>query len=149
MTRKTISGGERKRTAIAVELITDPSFIVLDEPTSGLDSFKATGIVQVLDKLAKNHGKTIIATIHSPSSEAFRFFDQLLLMADGHMVFQGTAQRCYKYFKKLAIPLERFKNPADSLMKRLSIRYPKQEEDVRKIDNLVDSYNEFNKPKML
>ena len=43
--RKTISGGERKRTAIAVELITDPSFIVLDEPTSGLDSFKATGIV--------------------------------------------------------------------------------------------------------
>ena len=80
MTRKTISGGERKRTAIAVELITDPSFIVLDEPTSGLDSFKATGIVQVLDKLAKNHGKTIIATIHSPSSEAFRFFDQLLLM---------------------------------------------------------------------
>ena len=85
--RKTISGGERKRTAIAVELITDPSFIVLDEPTSGLDSFKATGIVSTLHKLAKTRGKTIISTIHSPSSEAFNYFDKLLLMADGHIVF--------------------------------------------------------------
>lgn len=62
--RKTISGGERKRTSIGVELITDPSLIVLDEPTSGLDSFKATGIVKILHKLARNKGKTIIATIH-------------------------------------------------------------------------------------
>ena len=61
---KTISGGERKRTAIGVELVTDPSLIVLDEPTSGLDSFKALGIVKTLHKLAREKGKTIIATIH-------------------------------------------------------------------------------------
>ena len=85
--RKTISGGERKRTSIAVELITDPSLIVLDEPTSGLDSFKATGIVYTLHKLAKNRGKTIISTIHSPSSDAFAYFDKLLLLADGNIVF--------------------------------------------------------------
>jgi ABC-type multidrug transport system ATPase subunit len=60
---KTISGGERKRTAIGVELITDPSLILLDEPTSGLDSFKALTIVKLLKKLAKQ-GKTIISTIH-------------------------------------------------------------------------------------
>ena len=60
---KTISGGERKRTAIGVELVTDPSLILLDEPTSGLDSFKALQIVKLLDKQAKK-GKTVISTIH-------------------------------------------------------------------------------------
>ena len=63
-TRQTISGGERKRTAIGVELVTDPSLLMLDEPTSGLDSFKALGIVKVLRNLARNKGKTIVATIH-------------------------------------------------------------------------------------
>ena len=61
---KTISGGERKRTAIGVELITDPQVILLDEPTSGLDSFKATSLVLLLKKLAREKGKTIISTIH-------------------------------------------------------------------------------------
>lgn len=62
-THKTLSGGERKRTSIGVELITDPQLILLDEPTSGLDSFKALQIVKLLDKFAKK-GKTVIATIH-------------------------------------------------------------------------------------
>mmetsp|Transcript_28032 Transcript_28032/g.20302 ORF Transcript_28032/g.20302 Transcript_28032/m.20302 type:complete len:80 (+) Transcript_28032:722-961(+) len=60
---KFISGGERKRTAIGVELITDPSLLLLDEPTSGLDSFKATSICKLLNRLARS-GKTVIATIH-------------------------------------------------------------------------------------
>ena len=61
--RKTISGGERKRTAIGVELITNPSLILLDEPTSGLDSFKALQIVKLLKNLSRR-GKTVISTIH-------------------------------------------------------------------------------------
>lgn len=61
--KKTLSGGERKRTAIGVELITDPSIIFLDEPTSGLDSFKAFNIVKLLNSLARK-GKTVISTIH-------------------------------------------------------------------------------------
>jgi len=60
---KTISGGERKRTAIGVEMITDPQLLLLDEPTSGLDSFRAFSIVRFLQKQARR-GKTIIATIH-------------------------------------------------------------------------------------
>lgn len=87
---KTLSGGERKRTAIGVELITDPSLILLDEPTSGLDSFKAYQIVKLLKKLARN-GKTVISTIHQPSSESFHLFDRLILMSDGHIVYQGEA----------------------------------------------------------
>lgn len=62
--KKTISGGERKRTSIGVELITDPSMILLDEPTSGLDSFMATSLCALLKKLAHEQGKTIISTIH-------------------------------------------------------------------------------------
>lgn len=84
--KKLISGGERKRTSIGVELITDPSLILLDEATSGLDSFKALGIIKLLHKLARK-GKTVISTIHSPSSNSFQLFDRLILMCDGHIVY--------------------------------------------------------------
>ena len=96
--KKTISGGERKRCAIGVELITNPSLVLLDEPTSGLDSFTAVRICQLLQQLAHDHGKTIITTIHQPSSSAFYFFDRLLLMADGNIVYQGLANRAVRYF---------------------------------------------------
>ena len=62
--KKTISGGERKRTAIGVELITNPQLVLLDEPTSGLDAFTAYKICKVLQTLARDKGKTIISTIH-------------------------------------------------------------------------------------
>ena len=65
-TIKSISGGERKRTCIGYELITDPNLILLDEPTSGLDSSTAIRIVEMLKKEAEN-GMTVIATIHQPS----------------------------------------------------------------------------------
>jgi ATP-binding cassette subfamily G (WHITE) protein 2 len=61
---KGISGGERKRTSIGVELITDPSLIFLDEPTTGLDSFTATAVMEILGDMAKNENRTVISTIH-------------------------------------------------------------------------------------
>ena len=85
--KKVLSGGERKRVSIGVELVSDPSIILLDEPTSGLDSFKARSICELLHNLAREKGKTVISTIHSPSSEAFFFFDRLILMADGPIVY--------------------------------------------------------------
>ena len=59
-----MSGGERKRTSIGVELITDPSMIFLDEPTTGLDSFTATSVMEILGDLARKEGRTVISTIH-------------------------------------------------------------------------------------
>jgi ABC-type multidrug transport system ATPase subunit len=85
--QKIISGGERKRCSIGVELITDPSVILLDEPTSGLDSFKALALIKLLNRLARKEGKTIISTIHQPSSQAFALFDRLILMQDGNIVY--------------------------------------------------------------
>lgn len=60
---KGVSGGERKRTSIGVELITDPNLVFLDEPTTGLDSFTATAVIEILRELAKT-GRTIISTIY-------------------------------------------------------------------------------------
>ena len=85
--KKVLSGGERKRVSIGVELVSDPAIILLDEPTSGLDSFMARSICELLHNLAREKGKTVLSTIHSPSSEAFFFFDRLILMADGHIVY--------------------------------------------------------------
>jgi ABC-type multidrug transport system ATPase subunit len=83
-----LSGGEKKRTSIGVELITNPKVIFLDEPTSGLDSFTALKIVKLLIEQARM-GKMVISTIHQPGSQIYSLFDRLILMADGHIIFQG------------------------------------------------------------
>jgi len=76
-----ISGGERKRTSIAFELVADPTVLFLDEPTTGLDSFTANQIVEMLSRAADEHEKTIVATIHQPSSQIYASFDRLLLLS--------------------------------------------------------------------
>jgi ABC-type multidrug transport system ATPase subunit len=83
-----------------VELITNPSILFLDEPTSGLDSFNAEKIVKLLIKQAQM-GKTIIATIHQPNSSTFKKFDRLLLMMEGHTIYQGGAVESVEYFNQL------------------------------------------------
>jgi ABC-type multidrug transport system ATPase subunit len=99
---KGLSGGERKRTSIGVELITNPSILFLDEPTSGLDSFNAEKIVKLLVRQART-GKTIISTIHQPNSSTFKQFDRLLLMMEGHTIYQGGANESVDYFNDLGI----------------------------------------------
>ena len=106
--------------------MTDPSLIVLDEPTSGLDSFKALGIVKTLHKLAREKGKTIIATIHQPSSEALEYFDKLILMAEGHVLFQGSVMRSKQYFESIGHKIKPHSNPVDNYMRLLTVNYPKK-----------------------
>lgn len=84
-----LSGGERKRTSIGVELITNPSLLFLDEPTTGLDSTTALNVLEVLKNLAL-HGRNVVSTIHQPSSEIFNQFDNLLLMVRGNIIYQVT-----------------------------------------------------------
>ena len=131
--RKIISGGERKRTAIGVELITDPRVILLDEPTSGLDSFKANSIAKLLKKLARQEGKTIISTIHQPSSQTFAEFDRLLFLIDGHVAFQGYAHNLPKHFAMIGAVCPIRQNPSDFYMQYLSVMYPISDEDNKKI----------------
>lgn len=85
-----VSGGERKRTNIGVELIGNPSILFLDEPTSGLDAFQAFNVMQSLWHLAQA-GRTVLATVHQPRSSIFQMFDLLMLITGGRMIYFGPA----------------------------------------------------------
>lgn len=94
-----ISGGERKRLALATEVITNPKLLICDEPTSGLDASMALTVVQTLKHMALE-GKTIICTIHQPSTQLYMMFDRILLLAEGKTVFSGTGSEAEIFFKK-------------------------------------------------
>ena len=120
-------------------MITDPQVLLLDEPTSGLDSFRAFSIVKFLKKQAAK-GKTIMATIHQPSSEAFAEFDKLILMQDGHIVYQGLPKEVPTHFASVNIHFPLFSNPADVAMKFLAVNYPKTKEQEAEIQMFVKHY---------
>ncbi|KAJ4725328.1 ABC transporter G family member [Melia azedarach] len=112
---KGISGGERKRTSIGYEILVDPSLLLLDEPTSGLDSTSANKLLQILQKVAKA-GRTVITTIHQPSSRMFHMFDKLLLISEGYPVYYGKARESMEYFSSLRFIPEIAMNPAEFLL---------------------------------
>ena len=85
-----ISGGEKKRLCIGMELLTEPSFIFFDEPTSGLDSSHALLVARCMRDLSRS-GVTVISSIHQPSSQIFELFDDLLLLDEGHVAYFGPA----------------------------------------------------------
>ena len=94
---KGLSGGERKRTSIGYELVTNPRVILLDEPTSGLDSSTALSIGKILRKEAAR-GMSILCTIHSPSSELFHLFDQCILLSSGYTIYNGPTHNVSNFF---------------------------------------------------
>jgi ABC-type multidrug transport system ATPase subunit len=112
---KGISGGERKRTSVGVELVTRPAMVFLDEPTSGLDSFSAVQLCKVLKKVA-NSGASVLFTIHQPSSEIFCAFDRLILMNKGRVMYQGPVYRVSSFFKKRGHRIPKSHNPGDFVM---------------------------------
>lgn len=112
---KGISGGERKRTSVGVELVTKPNMVFLDEPTSGLDSFSAVQLCQVLKKVA-TAGASVLFTIHQPSSDIFESFDRLIMMNAGRIMYQGPVNVVDEYFGAREHPLPPKYNPADWIM---------------------------------
>jgi len=111
------SGGEKKRVNIGTELLTDPSIIMLDEPTSGLDSASAVSLLGVLKDLAKNHGKTIITSIHQPNSATFlNTFDKLLMLSDGNAVYFGKPAESLQYLRSKDFACPEGYNAADHWM---------------------------------
>jgi ABC-type multidrug transport system ATPase subunit/ABC-type multidrug transport system permease subunit len=123
---KGISGGQRKRTSVGVEVITQPSLLFLDEPTSGLDSFSALSMVELLKKVATDNNTAILCTIHQPSSEVFHKFDRVVFMKEGRIFYQGTVPDMHPYFKSLDMAPPTGHNPADHVM-YLSQKLPHEE----------------------
>ncbi|KAJ8765342.1 hypothetical protein K2173_012039 [Erythroxylum novogranatense] len=88
-----ISGGERRRVSIGVDVIHDPEVLILDEPTSGLDSTSALQIIDMLKVMAETRGRTIILSIHQPGFRIVKLFNSILLMADGSVLHHGTVDQ--------------------------------------------------------
>ena len=110
-----ISGGQRKRVNIGVELAAGPMAIFLDEPTSGLDATSAATIMRLIKAISKL-GVTTIAIIHQPREQIFAGFDQLLLLAEGQSVYSGPTEEVSGYFETLGFAFPQRANPADTLI---------------------------------
>lgn len=110
-----VSGGERKRVCIGNEILINPSLLFLDEPTSGLDSTTALRIVQLLHDIAED-GKTVITTIHQPSSRLFHNFDKLILLGKGSLLYFGKASEAMPYFQSIGCTPLFAMNPAEFLL---------------------------------
>ncbi|XP_052198792.1 ABC transporter G family member 22-like isoform X2 [Diospyros lotus] len=110
-----ISGGERKRVCIGNEIIINPSLLFLDEPTSSLDSTTALRTVEILQDIAEA-GKTVITTIHQPSSRLFHKFDKLILLGKGSLLYFGKASEAMVYFSSIGCSPSISMNPAEFLI---------------------------------
>ncbi|XP_004616135.2 ATP-binding cassette sub-family G member 8 [Sorex araneus] len=123
-----VSGGERRRVSIGVQLLWNPGILVLDEPTSGLDSFTAHNLVCTLARLARGN-RLVLTALHQPRSDIFHLFDLVLLLAGGAPVYLGAAQHMVSYFTAAGQPCPRYCNPADFYVDLTAIdrRSPEQE----------------------
>ncbi|GFP78591.1 ABC transporter g family member 9 [Phtheirospermum japonicum] len=110
-----VSGGERKRVSIGQEMLINPSLLFLDEPTSGLDSTTAQKIVSTLWELA-NGGRTIVMTIHQPSSRLFYMFHKVLLLSEGNPLYFGKGSDALDYFSYVGFAPSVAMNPSDFLL---------------------------------
>ncbi|HEY8400950.1 MAG TPA: ATP-binding cassette domain-containing protein [Cytophagaceae bacterium] len=112
--QKSISGGQRKRLNIALELIREPSILFLDEPTSGLSSRDSENVIDLLKELASK-GKLIFTVIHQPSSDIYKMFDKMLILdTGGYQVFYGNPIEAITYFKKISMHAEHEKGQCET-----------------------------------
>lgn len=110
--KKGISGGERKRLCVAMELLTKPMLLFLDEPTSGLDSVTALSLCRKLRELADAKVCTVACTIHQPQAKIFRLFQNLVLLKSGKVVYMGPTDKAHHFFEGLGFKCPEYENPA-------------------------------------
>ncbi|KAK8050784.1 ABC transporter [Apiospora phragmitis] len=142
---KGISGGEKRRVSIAVQILTDPRVLLLDEPTSGLDAFTASSILEVLQGLAKE-GRTLILTIHQARSDIFKHFGNVLLLArGGSPAYAGPAKEMLGYFGGLGYQCPHHTNPADYALDLITIDLQegqREAESREKVKRLIQTWSD-------
>ncbi|PQP97300.1 ABC transporter G family member 11-like isoform X2 [Prunus yedoensis var. nudiflora] len=149
---KGLSGGQKRRVSICIELLTRPNLLFLDEPTSGLDSAASYYVMSRIANLDKTDGtpRTVITSIHQPSSEVFQLFDNLCLLSAGRTVYFGPASAANQFFSFCGFPCPTLQNPSDHFLKTINKDF---EQDIEQgicvvghtptevaIDTLIKSY---------
>ncbi|KAI3509406.1 hypothetical protein L1887_24655 [Cichorium endivia] len=145
---KGLSGGQKRRVSICIEILTRPKLLFLDEPTSGLDSAAAYYVMRGIAKLDQHEGRIIIASIHQPSSAVFELFDNLCLLSSGKTVYFGHASSAKEFFALNGFPCPGFQNPSDHFLRTINKDF---NEDIEQglsgrkpteelIKTLIDSY---------
>ncbi|XP_043264536.1 ATP-binding cassette sub-family G member 1-like [Colletes gigas] len=107
-----LSGGEKKRLSIALELVNNPAVIFLDEPTTGLDEISAAQCIDLLKSLTQL-GRTVICSLHTPSASIFAKFDHTYVVAGGQCVYRGTVNNLVPFLRQVGIECPKHYNPAD------------------------------------
>lgn len=140
---KGISGGEKRRLSIAIQLLSKPKILFLDEPTSGLDSATALSVLELLKKLATRNGTTIIATVHQPNEEMVKIFDNvLILVRGGRAVYNGKVDSMPQFFGSNGYVFPSTINPLTYILDLVTKRDNEKPNDLKtRIDNLVKNWN--------
>lgn len=107
-----LSGGQRRRLAIAQELVNNPPVVFLDEPTSGLDNVSSLLCVQILKEMAER-GHTVICSIHTPSAKIFSHFDMLYMVSKGRCIYNGAVDDLVNFLSRHNLNCPHYHNPAD------------------------------------
>lgn len=139
---KGISGGEKRRLSIAIQLIASPKILFLDEPTSGLDSFTAASIIECLKKLTQ-HGTTIIMTIHQPRTLSY-FASILLLAKGGKVAFNGPERDLIPHFSSLGYPIPIYTNLADFVIDLISYNTSNETIEIKtkaRVRHILEAWN--------
>jgi len=137
-----ISGGERKRLSIAMELLHNPQVLFLDEPTTGLDSYQALNVMEKLRQLA-DAKQTVVVSIHQPRSAIFAMLTGVYILAGGKPVFAGALDTANKYFEEQGFPLPPLFNPADFFIDLVSVDQRGDAElasTTKRVQGLQDSW---------
>ncbi|XP_075161253.1 ATP-binding cassette sub-family G member 1 [Haematobia irritans] len=129
-----LSGGERKRLSVALELVANPKIFFLDEPTSGLDEVTAAQCIRLLRSLAQR-GHTVVCTIHQPSATIFNYFDNVYVLAKGRCVYQGSPRALVSYLRYAEKECPTYYSPADYIIELCDF------EDPQMIPQLSDLVN--------
>uniref|UniRef100_A0A6J0UDC5 ATP-binding cassette sub-family G member 8 n=1 Tax=Pogona vitticeps TaxID=103695 RepID=A0A6J0UDC5_9SAUR len=139
-----VSGGERRRVSIGVQLLWNPGILIFNDPTAGLDSFTAHNLVITLSRLARGN-RLVLLSVHQPRSDIFQLFDLVLLMTSGVTVYSGAAQDMVQYFTKIGYPCPTYSNPADFYVDLTSINRHTEEREIeckRRISLMAAMFHE-------
>ncbi|KAG2570795.1 hypothetical protein PVAP13_7KG004600 [Panicum virgatum] len=143
---KGISGGERKRVSICMELLASPRLLFLDEPTSGLDSAAAYHVLAHIARLARTTGTTVVAAVHQPSTEVFDLFHGLCLLANGRMVYFGPTPEAAEFFTANGFPCPLRRNPSDHYLRIINKDFDENGSSLKSpsaaeaIETLINSF---------